>query len=199
MSLEKINQRQQMLTRLQMIGEHAFKARCRLIYEKLVADVLWKGAKTIAITVSMGREIPTRPLIKEAWRQGKRVVVPKCVPESRQLLFCPLQSFDELKKGFKGLVEPNPAETGVEPLDVLDLILVPGVVFDRMGFRIGYGGGYYDRLLANYTGTSLSLLLSDQLTNALPIETHDQPVSVLLTERERIVCPRNGSAATRTN
>ncbi|MFT8362126.1 MAG: 5-formyltetrahydrofolate cyclo-ligase [Sporolactobacillus sp.] len=199
MSAEKRRQRQEMLRHLQLIEKSVFNAQCRLIYERLYTDPLWKNAKTIAITVSMGREIPTRPVIDEAWRQGKKVAVPKCVPRSKRLLFCPLHSFDELTEGFKGLIEPNPVETGVEPLDALDLILVPGVVFDRSGFRIGYGGGYYDRLLAEYAGTSLSLLLSDQLTNALPVETHDQPIAVLLTERERIVNSRNGRHATRTN
>jgi 5-formyltetrahydrofolate cyclo-ligase len=66
---------------------------------------------------------------------------------------------------------------------MLDLLIVPGVVFDERGFRIGYGGGYYDRFLTHYKGTAISLLLENQLIHEMPVEAHDQRVDWLITEQ----------------
>ena len=70
----------------------------------------------------------------------------------------------------------------------IDLIVVPGVVFDRQGYRIGFGGGYYDRYLSDFEGKRIALAFDEQVIEAVPRESHDLPVHILITETERIVC-----------
>ena len=76
-----------------------------------------------------------------------------------------------------------------QPVDGdVDLCVVPGRVFNRSGYRIGWGGGYYDRFLASYAGQTLSLAYSVQVLDDIPIEAHDIPVGVIVSERELIRC-----------
>lgn len=142
----------------------------------------WIEADTIAITLSFGLEVDTRPLIEAAWQAGKVVHVPKVTTEG--LTFHRLTSYEDLEPGVMGILEPTtpPVEADV------DLCIVPGRVFNRSGYRIGWGGGYYDRFLATYAGKTLSIAYSVQILDDIPIEAHDIPVGVIVTEREWIRC-----------
>lgn len=183
---QKAELRQNMLHYLRTIEETQFKKKCAQISARLIMDPLWQSARVVAVTISMAREVETRSLIESAWASGKKVAVPQCEPKTKTLMFCPIDSFSSLKPGHLGLMEPDVSKTGrIDPAD-LELVIVPGVVFDRRGFRIGYGGGYYDRLLSIYQGPTLSLLLSDQFIDQIPAEAHDKKVQVLLTEKDRI-------------
>ena len=91
-----------------------------------------------------------------------------------------LTDFGQLEKVYNDLHEPIEDETEVALKNELDLIIVPGIAYDRLGYRIGFGGGYYDRFLQNYNGTTISLLLQEQLYDQLPHESFDQPVQRLI-------------------
>ena len=159
-----------------------FKKNCAEIHKHLFLHNDWNKAKTIGVTVSRGREVDTKTIIEKAWRDGKRVVVPKCDPESNTMIFRKIDTYHQLETVFFGLMEPIESETiSVEPDDI-DLMIVPGICFDRKGYRIGYGGGYYDRYLKEYQGVTISLAFSFQLLNSLPRETHDVPIEGLITE-----------------
>ncbi|RYM02204.1 5-formyltetrahydrofolate cyclo-ligase [Sporolactobacillus sp. THM7-7] len=176
--------REQMLSRLKKMDDALFQKRCLMIRRRLFAAPEWKKAGSIALTLSVGREVDTYEIVRQAWAEGKKVAVPKCEPKNRLMTFYRLNGFHQLEKGYFGLFEPKIAETvRVEPRD-LDLAIVPGVVFDRRGFRIGYGGGYYDRFLSEYSGMTVSLLFDAQLVETVPTEGHDRRVACLITERE---------------
>lgn len=155
-------------------------------YSKKIASILfeleeWKSADTIAITVSRKPEVDTYAIISHAWDNGKTVVVPKCFPNNRTMKFYTLKSFQELETVFYGLKEPILSKTVEMDKKDIDLVIVPGLGFTSQGYRLGFGGGYYDRFLIDYNGKTISLAFSEQLVDTLPIEPHDIPVGKLVT------------------
>ena len=135
----------------------------------------YQEAKVIATYLSMPHEVSTADFIKQAQLDGKRVLVPKTYGQGRMIFV----DYDEsrLQKSSFGLMEPI-SEEAVDKTEI-DLIHVPGVVFNSQGFRIGYGGGYYDRYLADFTGASISSIYSFQQSDFEP-NYHDIAVKEVL-------------------
>lgn len=130
-------------------------------------------------------EIDTLPLMREALLSGKRLALPYLDPHTNQLCFYEVTSLSDITRGSRGLGRPPFDAT--EPLSTQDflgsLCLVPGLVFDGEGYRVGYGAGYYDEFLAYYPGDKVGLVRSVQVSsNPLPHDDHDVPVDVLVTE-----------------
>ncbi|WKB36934.1 5-formyltetrahydrofolate cyclo-ligase [Terrilactibacillus sp. S3-3] len=178
---EKRKWREKVLKCLRNIDGETFEADCRMIRDKLFEQREWREAKVIALTLSRGREIDTLPIIQEGWRQQKIIALPACDISAKKLIFRRTDSFDQLSNRSYGLLEPNDSETAPVDKQTIDLVIVPGVVFDRLGYRIGYGGGYYDRFLENFKSRTLSLLLDEQLKDRIPVEPYDRPVNKLVT------------------
>ncbi|RYG74700.1 5-formyltetrahydrofolate cyclo-ligase [Lentibacillus lipolyticus] len=148
----------------------------------LTDSVAWQSADSVGITVSKGFEWDTNPIIETAWQEGKSVCVPKCFPDERKLNFFILNTYDQLETVFHGLLEPKPTETEEVSKKDIDLLIVPGLVFDKHGYRIGFGGGYYDRFLVDFPNRKLSLAASFQVVERLPSDSYDIPVDTLITE-----------------
>lgn len=147
----------------------------------------WKKAQSIGITVSRKFELDTAFIITKAWDEGKKVVVPKCYSADKQMDFREIRSYGELENVYMDLFEPKMDATELITSDQIDLIIVPGLVFDKRGYRIGYGGGYYDRYLQTYQGSKISLAYSFQTTDTLPHEEFDIPVDQIITEDGRFM------------
>lgn len=152
------------------------------LMDQLQNSPVWKQASTIAITISQGFEWDTKPIIEAAWNAGKTVCAPKCEPKERRLDFYSFESFDQLEVVYYNLLEPKPESGKKLEKDDINLIVVPGVLFDRRGYRIGFGGGYYDRFLADYKNETISLVSEIQLVDELPVEPFDVPVHFIATE-----------------
>ena len=101
-----------------------------------------------------------------------------------------LTSFDELETVYIDLLEPIVEQTESIGKEQIDLLIVPGVVFSNDGYRIGFGGGYYDRYMTDYKGATISLAFHSQVNHEVPIEAHDIPVQKIITERDFIDCQR---------
>ena len=136
----------------------------------------FQEAKTLATYLSMGHEFSTASLIQAALQLGKRVCVPRTYPQGR-MEFVEYDP-DILEKTRFGLLEPNERGQVVDKSEI-DLIHVPGLVFQSTGYRIGYGGGYYDRYLADYTGKTVSTIYSIQQKEFQP-DVFDQAVQEVL-------------------
>ncbi|MEW3992672.1 5-formyltetrahydrofolate cyclo-ligase [Bacillus sp. FSL R5-0820] len=175
--------RLQTLAMLDQISAEEFNRHASLLHEHVLQLSEWKQAKTIALTMSRGKEIPTMPLIEKAWEEGKTVCIPTCFPKTKEMVFYEYTPETKMTSSYFGLLEPDPLESTVVHKEAIDLIIVPGVCFDQRGYRIGYGGGYYDRYLADYHGTTLALCLSVQQVDHLPAEPHDIPVSIMVSEK----------------
>lgn len=150
------------------------------IAQAVLAHPLLAQAGTVFLYLSVGSEPDTRALAAALLRQGKRVAVPLCGEAPGVMTAAALTLKTRLRPGAFGI--PEPEEPVPVPKAAVDLILVPGLAFDRAGFRLGYGGGYYDRYLADWPGPSLGLAFSDCVTARLPREPLDRPVTQLITE-----------------
>lgn len=173
----------QMIKKLSALSPNKRKSIEQKLRQHLIESPFWQEADTIGLTISQGIEWNTKPIIETAWEQGKTVVVPKCYPQEKRLIFYHLTSYDELEVVYYQLQEPIPSKTKQIDQDDINLLVVPGLVFNPLGYRIGFGGGYYDRFLVHFSHKTLSLLSSQQLVYDIPIEAHDIPVDHLISEQ----------------
>ena len=150
---------------------------------KLLAWPLYQQAKTVLLFAGVRSEIDTRFLTEQSLHLGKLVAMPRCVPKKRELLLLKIESWQELQPSYYGLLEPSYTAAAVS-LSELDLVVVPGIVFSADGYRIGYGGGYYDRLLARRGDIpTIGLAFELQVVGSVPQDSHDIPVHFLVTEK----------------
>lgn len=183
---DKNSVRKQIQETLSKLSKPLYEDYSYKIANRLYEDQDWKEAKVIGITVSRPPEVDTYQIIRKAWELGKQVVTPKCYPKEKNLSFRALNEFSELESVFYGLYEPIVEVTTEVKADQIDLLLVPGLAFTREGFRLGFGGGYYDRYLRNFSGKTISLAIHNQIIPNFPIEDHDLPVSKIITNLEVI-------------
>ncbi len=174
-----------------------FRAAASLaITERLWHLPFFAGSRTLFTYVNFRSEPETGTLIRRALAAGKVVTVPYTVIGSH-LLACRIEEPDlDLHPGYCSIPEPDPAKS--PPVDTagIDLVLLPGSVFDLQGGRLGYGGGYYDRFLAKEAPKALriGLAFEKQVVDKLPIEPHDIPLHLLATE-ERLLDFRKSTLA----
>ena len=164
----------------------------RKLIPHIIKLVGYANARTVLTYISTADEIDTAPLIDHAWRAGKRVAVPYCIPGTRQMQFYVIRSRDDLKPGAYGILEPDPAACKALSDFSESLCIVPAFAFDRDGYRLGYGGGYYDRFLAAYPGHSVGLCYAQNLCAQLPRDRYDQPVDTVVTQDGAVACPAIG-------
>ena len=148
--------------------------------ERLLHHPFYQEARVIASYLSFPHEFQTQELIEQALKDGKKVLIPKTYPKGRMdfVVYDPQQ----LVKTSFGLLEPQ-GDLEVVDASQIDLIHVPGLAFTTEGYRIGYGGGYYDRYLEHFSGHTLSTIYLCQVQQFMP-ENHDIPVQeVLIDER----------------
>lgn len=145
------------------------------------------AADAVFTYLSFGAEVDTRGLIQRAWDAGKTVCLPRVVPGTREMRWYTADSFDGLVRSSFGVDEPaDDPFREVRPADFArPVALVPGLAFDREGFRLGYGGGFYDTFLPDFPGDSVGLGRVCQLVESLPSrDVHDVPVDMVCTEGE---------------
>ncbi|WP_078552829.1 5-formyltetrahydrofolate cyclo-ligase [Bacillus alkalicellulosilyticus] len=179
--------RERIKHRLMQIQEFTFEHKCKLIEKQVMSLSSWRKAQTVAITISRGTEIHTYPIIMEAWKQGKTIAVPKTYPKTKKMEFLLIDSFKQLKPTYFSLLEPV-ERCPLITKDKLDLVVVPGLAFERSGYRLGFGGGYYDRYLQDYNGDTISMAFEEQLVATVFPEQYDIPVSTIVTEKQIIHC-----------
>ena len=157
------------------------------IAERLVGLAAYARASLVLCYLSFGSEVDTWEVVQHAWDEGKVVALPRAVGRSR-LEWYRVDSLDGLERSPLGMLEPAADETTrVAPADMEGaLAVVPGLAFDRRGYRLGYGGGYYDAFLAGFSGTSVGLCRDGQLMDDLAaegvLEPHDLPVDIVVSE-----------------
>ncbi len=175
--INKSEQRQLQKEALKTLSIHQKQTESNRLYQLLFETAAWQEAGTIAVTLSMPIELDTAPIIEAAWSANKKTVVPKIV--NHQMIFVPFDDGSSLQTGQLSIREPV-TEVAVSA-NKIDLVIVPGLAFTRSGARLGFGAGYYDRFLVNYTGKTIALALSPQIKQNIPIEAHDQLIQEVLT------------------
>jgi 5-formyltetrahydrofolate cyclo-ligase len=161
----------------------------RLICERLVALPEYWAAKTVMYYVDVRSEVRTRHFLQTALGHGKRIVVPYCVQGDELETFL-LTDMGQLAVGMYKILEPRvelrSAPEYKVPVAELELIVVPGVAFDRQGGRLGHGKGYYDKLLENARPDTplVALAFECQLFPHIPMQEHDVYMDQVVTEKD---------------
>lgn len=152
------------------------------VCQKVLELAAYRKAETIFCYVAMGGEIDVTELFRQAWKAGKRVAVPKC-GKSGQMDAREITSLSSLSAGWYGILEPEEGAPVVPPEEI-GLAVVPCLACDRHGYRLGYGGGYYDRYLPKIGGVSAVLCRESLLLDEMPKEPFDCRMDWVITERQ---------------
>ncbi|MDF2628431.1 MAG: 5-formyltetrahydrofolate cyclo-ligase [Symbiobacteriaceae bacterium] len=181
--MEKQQLRTEMLARRQSLAPDERERRSLAAQEALIGSPAFAAAHQILIYIAFRGEVGTERIAEAAVTAGKGLVLPRVVKEPRGLVLHAYSGNQAaLARGAYGIMEPRPEWPVVTPAEV-DLVVVPGVAFDRTGGRLGYGGGYYDRLLPMMGHARLAGLAYEcQVVEGLPKDPHDIPVDGLATE-----------------
>ena len=184
---EKLRLRAMLLARRQAETKSRLEALSEIIRRRLEELPLWKNCRFPFIYISSKPgEVDTHRLIENAFASAKRVCVPVLEKGSDNLKVVEIESLDNLSPGSFGILEPSAAaRRSVAPTE-WDLAVVPGIAFDRSGHRLGFGRGYYDRLLAETQATALALAFGFQVTEPFPTMPQDIDMDLILTENETI-------------
>lgn len=148
------------------------------IVRQVLSHPAYLRANCIFTYVSTGREVGTHAIIADALACGKTVCVPRCLAGGRMEI-CHIRSMSDLTSSRFKIPEP-PEGTPIVPIGQVDLALVPCVAANRSGLRLGHGGGYYDRFLADFPGTSLLLCREALIFPHIPKESHDRLCTELI-------------------
>ena len=155
------------------------------IFKSLSNRPEMKYARRICIYVSLPEEVDTHVIIATLFKEKRAVIVPSITADSASTTLHRVRFFDDLIEGSYGVEEPKETCELVNKKTV-DLFIVPGLSFDSKGYRLGWGKGYYDRLLANSRAPKIGIAYSCQILSRLPHSSYDIPMDVVITEKEII-------------
>lgn len=175
----------------------------QLIVQSLVSLPIFQDKQVFFIYCRYRSEVETTSLLDYCLAQGKTVSIPLSQQEhSRMLAVIITGTLHDLAPGYKGIPEPRPsvAQDRILPPTSIQMAVIPGAVFDRHGHRLGYGGGFYDRFLAQAApqATRIGLAFAGQLVDRIPTLPHDVPMDMVITEQEVLTWSR-GSGATNSS
>ena len=152
------------------------------ISDNLLKSDLYRDAACIFCYVSTSDEIGTAAILEQALTDGKTLCVPLCGKDG-SMTARKITALSELRTGHYGILEPSDTAPEIAPENI-DLILAPALSCDRKGYRLGYGGGYYDRFLSRTNAVCAALCASQRMSAALPHEAFDRRCHYIITERE---------------
>lgn len=187
----KKNLRKELLKKRNLLSKEEIHHKSLLITEKLKSRSFYKDAKHIMLYLSFDSEVLTNFIIEDLMNSNKKVYIPLTVPKTRELIVSELINLEEdLEVGNFGVLEPKKEAIRPVSVDLLDLVIVPGVGFEKSGYRIGYGGGYYDRFLPKISVKTpkVALAFEVQMIEKVPTDEYDFPVDYIITEEEIIDC-----------
>lgn len=181
----KARMRKVMKRTLQEMSSDLAAAKSRRACRNIANLPEFDDADVVMLYLPIPTEVDTTPLALEAWTHDKTVVVPKVSWEQRHMVAVECRSIDdEMEVDDLGLRTPRNGR--MFPYHRIDLLIVPALAFDRTGNRLGRGGGFYDRFLAEpgVSATPIGLAFDEQVVDDLPTHHHDQPVHILASDRE---------------
>lgn len=176
--MKQIN-RKVILKKRNRLSKEEINEKSEIIREKLFNSEEYKSSKTIMFYVSFGSEVSTIGMIKESLKNNKAICIP--VVKDGNLIPSAIKDIKELnKKNRYGILEPSKIKE-IDKKDI-DLVIVPGVVFDKQNHRIGYGKGYYDNFLKNFKGKIIGLAFKMQILEVIPKDEWDAKLDKVISE-----------------
>lgn len=166
---------------------NAMDNRARIEYDKSICKYLassdvYKNSDTILMYYPVRNEVDVLPLYSRAVSDRKRVFFPKCYADDMCMRFFSVSDLSDMEEGTYGIPEPDDKNDAFDNEGDI-MIMVPGVVFDKCGYRIGYGKGYYDRFLVDHSGVAVGLAYSCQIAEKIPADINDKAVEMIVTEK----------------
>ena len=176
--------RKTVLAERKNISEADYKAKSEAICRRLQRLVRVKEAEIIHVYYPINQEVDIRPFIEYLWDEGKKVIMPRADFATKEMQNYFVISFGQLEETKYGLHEPRV----ISPLHFgsPDIVIVPGVAFSQNRYRLGYGGGFYDRFLRSVDSHKIGVGFEMQIVSRLPVEPHDQQLDQLITESRTI-------------
>ena len=183
----KSSLRRRMLGRRDVMDTWTRAALSRAIVRDIVETSVYRRSNTVMAYASFGSELQTDEFVRHVLDQGKILLLPK-VNRQRELLeiYRVRDPVQDLRVGTWGIREPRADRCARMEPHIIDFVLVPGLAFDRRGRRLGYGGGFYDKLLADSLSPCAWLVagaFESQMVEKVPVDEHDMPMDVVVTER----------------
>jgi 5-formyltetrahydrofolate cyclo-ligase len=181
--------RKQVLSARDRLSPKEKMTKSREIEERLFSLPEFLSAQSVMFFASFRSEVETGPMIQRALRLGKRVVLPKV--QGNDLALYEIHDFGrDVEPGSWGIPEPKT----IIPVALadIDIMIIPGAAFDREGNRLGYGAGYYDKLLPAFGKATVALAFEAQIVDEVPVEKHDVPVWKIITEKRVINAGMSG-------
>ena len=189
--MDKKTLRKEILLKRSSISKDMLITKSDLIAKHLFNTDFYKASKYIMTYIDFRNEVKTEEIIKKSLAYEKNIIIPISVVKTRELILSKLLDYDnELEAGTYGILEPKPQFIRKVAHKVIDLVLIPGVAFDKRGFRIGYGAGYYDRFLKKLDKSvpKVALAFDLQLVSHVEEGKYDIAVDYIITESGIIRC-----------
>jgi len=185
----KQNLKSEITEKRKSLTKEEIKEKSSKIKRNLYSLSEFKDAKNIMFYISFNNEVGTIETIKELLiKNEKNIIVPYVVKNNPILQLSEIKNFNELEPKTFGILEPKENFTREFSYKKLDLVIVPGIVFDKSGHRIGYGYGYYDRFLKklNKNVVKIGFAFELQIVDKIPEERHDVPMDIIVTEESLV-------------
>ncbi len=157
--------------------------RDKAIYERIISLNEYKNAETVFVYCALKGEVDTDGIISHALENGKTVAVPRCIANTSLMEFYEIKSLSELETGAYGIREPS---NSGKPINDADICIVPALMFDNRGYRLGYGKGYYDRFLKDKKCVRIGVCHDCFVADELVHDIYDVRVQLVVTEKRMI-------------
>lgn len=160
------------------------------IKNRLINTSMYTEANHIFTFLSFNKEVMTKPIIDDCMQKNKQVYIPLCNTQIKEIVLCKFEGWDKLKPSKFGILEPMREHVRIVNRSILDMVIVPGAVFDRKGNRIGYGAGYYDRFFHTLKKdiVKIGICYAFQIVDEIIPSEYDVPMDYIITEDEVIDC-----------
>ncbi|WP_339060974.1 5-formyltetrahydrofolate cyclo-ligase [Tepidibacillus marianensis] len=185
MGLSKQSLRQYFTERRNQLTKEDVRESSEVIIERLLHHPIYQKSNIVMAYLAFRHEVDLTPLIEQAWIEGKQILIPKTDRKSKQMEPYRMESWDEVKEGNYGILEPVQCDKSPFSLHQIELVLVPGLAFDEEGYRLGYGGGFYDRFFDRFTNLPhcIGIAYDFQYITYIPRDKHDYPMKEICTEK----------------
>jgi 5-formyltetrahydrofolate cyclo-ligase len=164
--------------------------------EKIIDTILklpvFKRAETVMVYLNFKNEVDSLKMIEESFKAGKKVLIPYCKKETMEIIPAELNDIEkEIVRGKNGYLQTRKECVKPVPVEDIDLVIVPGIAFDKRCYRLGFGAGYYDRFLRklNFEKPTIGVCYDFQIIHSIPTEPHDVPLDFIITEERILVRP----------
>ena len=174
---------------LALLSDKEIKDKTQRIEKRLFEFANFLEANIFLLYINSHCEVNSLEIIKRCLNYKKIVILPAFVPTKYEMKLLKIDNLDtDLTLGPRNILEPDPNQCNVVPIECIDIAIIPGVAFDEKGGRIGSGDGYYDRLIPKLpiTTRKVALTFEDQIVSQIQMEAHDRHVDIIITEKRII-------------